>query len=154
MKKICVLCLVIAFSQTLFAQEGSPANPQQQEAAQNTAGQMTAQDSLKQSIATLKTAFAGVNKLFVRKSDTISVMVSNIDYDNTNLSELKDAIKKEKNVRSVAMHYTGTTATMEVIYKGKPTDLWDNIPTTLKSAFKIAEIGDKNISLTYRQKTP
>ena len=150
MKKICLFCFVVVISQTLFAQEPPATDQQGQQPAQAAAGQMSAQDSLKQSIATLKNAFDGVNKLFARKSDTITVMVSNVDYDNASLSQLKDALKKEKNVRSVVMHYSGTTATMEVAYKGKPTDLWDNIPAMVRSAFKIAEIGDKNISLAYR----
>lgn len=146
MRKIFVFCIIIVFSKSLLAQEGSTENLPGLETIP-----MTAQDSLKQSLANLKTALADVNKLFARKSDSMSIAVADIDYDNAHLSQLREGIKKLKSVRSVLMRYNGTTATMEITYKGKPTDVWDNLPATTKSAFKIVELGDKNIKLNYRQ---
>ena len=132
MRKIFVFCIIIVFSKSLLAQEGSTENLPGLETIP-----MTAQDSLKQSLANLKTALADVNKLFARKSDSMSIAVADIDYDNAHLSQLREGIKKLKSVRSVLMRYNGTTATMEITYKGKPTDVWDNLPATTKSAFKI-----------------
>lgn len=150
MRKIFVFCLVIVFSKSLLAQEGSNENLPVQ-VVQNNSTSVTAQDSLKQSLSNLKNAFADINKLLVRKSDTMSIIVSNIDYENSSLTLLKESLKKEKFVRSLVLHYNGTTATMEIAYKGKPTDVWDNLPPAVKSAFKIVELGDKNIKLNSRQ---
>ena len=118
MRKIFVFCIIIVFSKSLLAQAGSTENLPGLETIP-----MTAQDSLKQSLANLKTALADVNKLFARKSDSMSIAVADIDYDNAHLSQLREGIKKLKSVRSVLMRYNGTTATMEITYKGKPTDV-------------------------------
>ena len=146
MKKIFIFCAAIFFCCAAQAQQAETENLPGLESVP-----MTAQDSLKQSFANLKNALANVNKFFARNSDTMSIVVVDIDYDNSYLTQLKEGIKKLKNVRSVVMRYGGTTATMEIIYKGKPTDVWDNLAATVKSAFKIAELGDKNIKLNYRQ---
>ncbi len=146
MKKIFIFCAAIFFCCSAQAQQAEKENLPGLESLP-----MTAQDSLKQSFANLKTALADVNKLFARKSDSMSIAVADIDYDNAHLSQLREGIKKLKSVRSVLMRYNGTTATMEITYKGKPTDVWDNLPATTKSAFKIVELGDKNIKLNYRQ---
>ena len=146
MKKIFIFCAAIFFCCSGQAQQAETENLPGLESLP-----MTAQDSLKQSFANLKNALVNVNKFFARNSDTMSIVVVDIDYDNSYLTQLKDGIKKLKNVRSVVMRYGGTTATMEIIYKGKPTDVWDNLAAAVKSAFKIAELGDKNIKLNYRQ---
>jgi hypothetical protein len=145
MKQILMLCGAILFFHTVLAQQGSTENLPGQESVP-----MTAQDSLKESLAKLKAAWADVNKLLVRKGDSMTIEVAGIDYDNSHLTQLKDGIKKLKNVRSLVMRYSGTTATMEIIFKGKPTDLWDNLPAATKSSFKVFELGDKNIKLDYK----
>ncbi len=147
MKQILMLCGAILFFHTGHAQQGSTENLPGVESVP-----MTAQDSLKQSLAKLKTAWADVNKLLVRRNDSMTIEIAGIEYDNSHLTQLKDGIKKLKNVRSLAMRYSETTATMEIIYKGKPTDLWDNLPATTKSSFKISELCDKNIKLDYKHK--
>lgn len=149
MKKILMLCGAILFFHTVHAQQGSTENLPGVESIP-----MTAQDSLKQSLAKLKTALADVNKMFARKGDSMTIEVAGVEYDNSHLTQLKDGIKKLKSVRSLVMRYSGTTATMEIIFKGKATDLWDNLPATTKSSFKISELGDKNIKLDYKQNAP
>ncbi len=145
MKKIILLYVITFFFHSVHAQQSSTENLPGVESVP-----MTAQDTLKQSLAKLKTAWADVNKLFVRKSDSMTIIIADIDYDNNHLTQLKEGIKKLKNVRSLVMRYSGTTATMEIMYKGKPTELWDNLPATTKSSFKISELGDKNIILNYK----
>ncbi len=145
MKKIILLCGITFLFHSVHAQQSSTENLPGVESIP-----MTAQDSLRQSLANFKTALADVNKLFVRKSDSMTIVITDIDYDNSHLTQLKTGIKKLKNVRSLVMRYAGTTATMDILYKGKPTDLWDNLPTATKSSFKISEIGDKNIKLDYK----
>jgi hypothetical protein len=154
MKKIFILCVLIISSRSLMAQEVANESSPVPVAVQSSTATMTAQDSLKKSISEIKTAFSGMSKLFARKSDTISLLVSNIDYDNSNLTLLKDNLKKLKGVWSVIMHYNGTTAMMEIACKENSSDLWDKLPANLKSYFKVAEFGDKVIKLSYREKVP
>ena len=149
MKIIIILCGITLFFHSVYAQQSSTENLPGVESIP-----MTAQDSLKQSLAQLKTAWSDLSKLLVRKSDSMTIEVAGIEYDNSQLTQLKDGIKKLKSVRSLVMRYAGTTATMEIMFKGKPTDLWDNLPATTKSSFKISEIGDKNIKLNYKQNAP
>ena len=146
MKRIIFFCGAILFFHSVQAQQPATENLPGLESLP-----MTAQDSLKQSLANLKTAIADVNKIFARKSDSMSIVIADIDYDNAHLTQLKEGLNKLKSVRSVIMRYSGTTATMLVFYKGKLTDVWDNLPATTRAAFKIAELGDKNIKLNYRQ---
>ena len=154
MKKIFILCFVIISSKSMIAQEPSNNSLPEQGVVESAPAQMTAQDSLKQSISQIKNAFTDINKLLARKRDTMSIVVSDIDYDNINLAQLKDNLKKVKGVRSVDIKFNGTTATMEIAYKGEATNVWDSLPVTTKSAFKVSEIGDKNIKLSYKQKIP
>lgn len=105
----------------------------------------TRNDSLKMAINNIKNAFGAFSKLLSPKRDTLTIMISEIDYDNQNLALLKEDIKKIKGVRSVTMHYKSSTAIMEISGKGKATDIWDNLPARTKSAFKMLEAGDNNI---------
>lgn len=113
---------------------------------------MTRGDSLKMAINNIKNAFGAVNKFFTAKRDTITIMITDIEYDNTNLAQLKENLKKVKGVKSVTMHYKSSTAIMEVSAKGKATDVWDNLPLHSRIAFKLLEAGDYNLIL--KQKAP
>jgi hypothetical protein len=121
--------------------------------AQMPSQSMTAGDSLKMAFTNLKTAFADVNKLFARKSDTMLIVIPQVEYDNGSVTQLKDNLKKLKGVRSVTMRYSAATATLQVAYKGKPTDVWDTLPTDVKAGFKLTELGDAGITLQCKQKT-
>lgn len=113
---------------------------------------MTRGDSLKMTINNIKNAFGAFNNILKAKRDTITIMISDIDYDNANLSQLRENLKKVKGVKSVTMHYKSSTAIMEISGKGKATDVWDNLPAFTRSAFKLLEAGDYNLIL--KQKTP
>ena len=101
-------------------------------------------DSLKLALNNVKTS---MNTIFKAKRDTVSIAVSGVDYDDANLSHLKDNLKKVKGVKSVAMQYKDSLALMKVCYKGKATDLWDNVPPDSKEQFKILEASDENLKL-------
>ena len=132
---------------------GLPAALPLQVDAQNAPTGMTAKDSLKLALANAKTAINSLSKLFAVKRDTMTINIADIDYDNSNLAQLKDDLKKLKGVRSVTMHYNANTATMEIAYKGKPADVWDNLPADVKEVFKVSEFGDNNIKVKYKQKS-
>jgi hypothetical protein len=108
-------------------------------------------DSLTRALDNVKTS---MNALFKGKRDTISLLVSGIEYDNTNLSTLRDDLKKLKGVKSVAFTYKDSSATMKIGYKGNATDLWDNLPPDIKGQFKILEAGNQNLNLKYKDLKP
>lgn len=104
-------------------------------------------DSLKMALNDVKTSF---NTLFKARRDTISIMIQNIEYDDNNLSVLKDYLKKTKGVKAVLMQYKAATALVEVMFKGKSTELWDELPKESKEPFKLIEANDNNITLQYK----
>lgn len=110
----------------------------------------TKADSLRMVLTNLKNAIQSANKLFIAKSDTMTITIPDVEYDNQNLAELKESIKNMKLVRSLAMTYSTSTANFRIIYKGKPTDVWDMVPIGIKSRFKLMEAGENNIILQYR----
>ena len=39
---------------------------------------------------------------------------------------------------------------LKIPFKGKPTDLWDQLPSSSKAPFKLIEAGDNYISLRFK----
>jgi len=104
-------------------------------------------DSLKMAMNDVKTSF---NNLFKARRDTISIMIQNIEYDDANHAALKDYLKKSKGVKAVIMQYRSATAIMEVMFRGKSTELWDELPRESKDPFKLIEASENNITLKYK----
>ena len=105
--------------------------------------QVNSSDSLKKAMSDLKLLFGG-------KRDTITITVSNVDYDDSDLSNLKENLKTLKGAKFIDMQYKSDNATLAVSYKGNSTILWDNLPPLTKKPFKLQEVNDKNISLKLR----
>ena len=107
----------------------------------------SASDSLKTAIDDAKSSF---NTLFKSHLDTTTIMISNIDYEDSNLNMLKENLKKIKGVKAVSMQYKSSNVVLRVPYKGKPTDLWDKLPSSCKNPFKIVESSDNSILLKFK----
>jgi hypothetical protein len=39
---------------------------------------------------------------------------------------------------------------LKIPYKGKPTEMWDELPASVKAPFKLVEAGDNYISLQFK----
>ncbi len=104
-------------------------------------------DSLKMAMNDLKTSF---HTIFGNKRDTISIYIANIEYDDANLSALKDGLRKVKGVKAVNMHYKQSTAMLDISYNGKSSDLWDKLPPEARSPFKLLEAEENSITLQYK----
>jgi len=104
-------------------------------------------DSLKTAANDIKKSF---NTLFNSKRDTIGIAITNVEYDDANLAQLKEQLKKVKGVRGVVMKYKFSSAVLEVSLNGKATDLWDKLPAETKTPFKIVEAGDNTLLLEPR----
>ncbi|HXR83303.1 MAG TPA: hypothetical protein VN722_03260 [Hanamia sp.] len=103
-------------------------------------------DSLKMAMSDAKTSF---NTLFKGHKDTTTIRISGIEYGDPNLSVLKDALKNMKGIKSVSTEFHSNTITLKVPFKGKPTDLWDQLPSNSKMPFKLIDATDNNITLKY-----
>ncbi|HJW17167.1 MAG TPA: hypothetical protein VJ499_08600 [Flavisolibacter sp.] len=125
----------------------SQATSTQSKASSNNQPLSVKTDSLKMAMNDLKTSF---HSIFGTKRDTVSIYISNIEYDDANLSVLKDDLKKLKGVKGVNMQYKQSNAMLDISYNGKSIDLWDKLPSEARSPFKLLEAGDYKIILQYK----
>ncbi|MGZ3939176.1 MAG: hypothetical protein ACXVLT_11010 [Flavisolibacter sp.] len=107
-----------------------------------------AADSIKYAVSDFKKS---MNTLFSVKKDTIQIFVSDVEYDDANLTDLKESLKKIKGGKLVNMQYKASNAVLEVCFKGKSTQLWDEIPAESKKGFKILEANDNNLTLSVKK---
>lgn len=144
------LIFLIPFTAAVFstANLGAQARPVSQRSPKPT--MTNAADSLKMAMSDAKNSF---NTLFKGHKDTTTITIAGIDYDDANLSVLKDDLKKMKGIKSVSTQFQSNTITLKVPFKGKPTDLWDNLPASAKTPFKVIEATDNNIVLGYVNKS-
>jgi hypothetical protein len=129
------------------ANHGNTANPNanKQTSYQNPAKSI---DSLKDQFNQLKNSL-GFKK---RIGDTIAIYIANIEYDDAHLALLKQTLKSAKGVKNLSMNYKGGNATLEIVYKGKATDLWDSLSEESRQSFKLQEAEDNSIVVAYRSR--
>ena len=147
------ILFAILFATCLSMQSNAQTGTAQSTATtKTTTGQKPASQG--NSIDSLKTAFNNIKSLFGKKKggDTITIMVSGIEYEDTSLALLKDNLRSTKGVKNVSMNYKSGNAIFDIVFKGKPSDLWDAQSGSIKQSFKLQEAGDKNLVLAYRAK--
>lgn len=49
--------------------------------------------------------------------------------------------------------YKSSNMTLKVPFKGKSTDLWDQMPASTRAPFKLVEVGDNYISMKLKTDT-
>lgn len=74
-------------------------------------------------------------------------MVMNVDYDDSDLAQLKNCLKNYKGVKSLSAQYKSGNEIITVTYKDVSTSLWDNLPANIKKPFKLTEATDNILSL-------
>jgi hypothetical protein len=151
MHKIFTVALFLLFCSSAFAQAKTAAPAKTISASSKTSKPSgNSSDSFSNAVDNLKTSFGNV---FGSKRDTVTITVANIDYDDSNLTALKENIKMIKDVKSVSMQYKSGAAKVFVLYKGVATDLWDKLPAEIKKPFKLTDAGNNNIALQCRNTT-
>lgn len=106
-----------------------------------------ASDSIKMAINDAKSSF---NTLFKTHKDTDAILISNIEYEDPNLANLKEGLKKLKGVKMVSEEYKSSNAVLKIPFKGKPTEMWDALPASVKAPFKLVEAGENYISIRFK----
>jgi hypothetical protein len=147
-KKMKIFCLffIAAFALSHTSTGQNKHGPQSKTQAPKPS-MKSASDSLKMAINDAKSSF---NTLFKNHRDTEAIMISNIEYEDPNLANLKESLKKLKGVKSVSEQYKSSNAVLKIPYKGKPTEMWDELPASVKAPFKLVEAGDNYISLQFK----
>ena|SRR5690242_1905920 len=154
MKIIC-LFFPVALLSSFTSTSQSRHNPKQQtsktgqveQTAAAKSSMKSAADSIKWAINDAKSSF---NTLFKSHKDTAAIAISNVEYEDSNLANLKECLKRLKGVKSVSEEYKSSNAVLRVPYKGKPTDLWDQLPASVRAPFRLVEAGDHFISLKFK----
>ncbi|HEY5462678.1 MAG TPA: hypothetical protein VIJ95_05420 [Hanamia sp.] len=98
----------------------------------------------------LKKSANAFTSIFKSHTDTTTITITEIDYEDSNLTILKENIKKLKGVRSLSEQYKSNIATLKVSFKGKSTVLWDDLSPKSKAPFKLVEASDNSISLKFK----
>ena len=148
MKIICLFFIgILALSLTATGQVKHGAQQKTNPAAPSL---KNASDSLKMAINDAKSSF---NTLFKGHKDTDAIMISNVEYEDPNLANLKEGLKKLKGVKTVAEEYKSSNAVLKIPFKGKPTEMWDQLPTSVKAPFKLVEAGENYISIKFKTDT-
>ncbi|MFN2439786.1 MAG: hypothetical protein ABR503_11350 [Chitinophagaceae bacterium] len=77
----------------------------------------------------------------------IIISITGTEYDDAGVIKLRETIKLNMKVKEVNPGYSGGTAKISVTYNGKATELWDELPQTVKQLFKVTAIDNINIGL-------
>ena len=98
---------------------------------------------------TLKQGIRNIGNVF-KKVGTVTFTINNIDNASNDLLSLKKNILQTINVKKIEDTYEQSTATLKISYKGKATDLWNNLSVNAKQAFTLNQMNDSIVSLYYR----
>jgi hypothetical protein len=99
-------------------------------------------DSLKQSIRNLGNLF--------KKAGTVMITVNGIAGNDNNLIALIQNVQRTTGVKKIKNSYQQNMALLDVSYKGKASDLWQNVPQSSKQMFSVISMNDTLINLNYK----
>ncbi|HEY0580304.1 MAG TPA: hypothetical protein VGC75_06325 [Candidatus Nitrosocosmicus sp.] len=98
---------------------------------------------------TVKQGIRNIGNVF-KKAGTVRFTINNIDNTNNDLLLLKNNIQQTINVKKIEDSFEQNTATFKILYKGKASDLWNNLSANTKQAFTLNQMNDSIVSLNYR----
>lgn len=77
----------------------------------------------------------------------IAISLAGIEYDDPGFTALRENLKKNNKATGVKQTYNNGSAKIFLAYGGSATDLWDEIPATVKQPFKLTSIDGDAIAL-------
>ena len=101
------------------------------------------------SLDTLKKGIKAIGNIF-KKAGTVTIMVEGIDNNDKNLASLKQNIQSITGVMKIKDDYKPDNALLIVSYKGKGTELWQNVSQSSKQVFSPITLSDTAIKLSYK----
>src|SRR6185436_3401287 len=84
---------------------------------------------------------------YAQTGKTITLSVSGIEFDDPNFTALRDNLKASQKAKSLQPSYNAGTAKLSFVYNGSPTDLWDDLPASIKQPFKLSSVDGNSIVL-------
>ncbi|QFZ55521.1 hypothetical protein FEZ18_12265 [Oceanihabitans sp. IOP_32] len=112
----------------------------------------------KEALSTTKQTIKDIGSIFKSKKEktkqTININITDVEYGNSSLEMLKNAIKSTKSVKGVTKKFKNNTATFLVEFKKSADELWQNLPVKTKSKFKVLAIEEHSMSITLKNAEP
>ena len=85
------------------------------------------------------------------KPQQLSVTITGIDYDDAGFTSLRQKLQNTKNVSNLKQSFNNSTATISLTYTNTATDLWDQLPVSVRQLFKVTSIDDSHIALSGKE---
>jgi hypothetical protein len=113
--------------------------------AQTNSSNKSGMDSLKKSIRNLGNLF--------KKAGSVTITINGIENKDNNLIAFVQNIQRVTGVKKITESYKANSAVFDVSYKGKASDLWQDVPQNSKQVFSIVSLSDTAINLNYKYAT-
>lgn len=84
---------------------------------------------------------------YAQTAKTITLSVSGIEFDDPSFTALRDNLKTSQKVKNIQPSFNAGTAKISLAYNGSPTDLWDDLPASIKQPFKLSSVDGNSIAL-------
>jgi len=84
-------------------------------------------------------------------SPQVIIIINDIEYEDENLSLLKENIGKANGVKKVTKDFESGIATLKIVYGGTSSELWDSLPKESRTSFKLVKSGDNMITLSLKK---
>ena len=91
--------------------------------------------------------------IFAQTTKSITVTITGIEFDDANYTALRDQLKSSQKAKNIQQSYNAPAVKLLLQYNGSATDLWDDLPATIKQPFKLISINANNISLKLKTTT-
>jgi hypothetical protein len=98
------------------------------------------------------TAFAQ-SKTTGTAGKTVTISINSIEYDDPSFAALKGNIKTNTKAKDIKQSYNAGTAKISMGFSGTATDLWDELPASVKQPFKLNSIDESAIVLQLKTST-
>ncbi|MDY7395662.1 hypothetical protein UMM65_10445 [Aureibaculum sp. 2210JD6-5] len=86
-----------------------------------------------------------------KAKEIVSIQISQIEYGDENLDALYKAISKAKGVKDLSKTFANNQAAITATYKKTADDLWQSVPETIRSSFKIKSITENSILVSLKE---
>lgn len=122
-------------------------------AKKDTATSQFSMNDLKKADSAMKNLKTTMATVFGGARNQITIQITGIEYDDENLSLLKEEIKKIKGVKDMGTAYKAGTAKIALSFKGGTDELWQAIPKEARQSFKLTEATGNTIIAVYKNGT-
>lgn len=77
----------------------------------------------------------------------IVISISKVDYHDRDFHALRETLRKDVKTQFKKQTYSDGTAKIHLVYNGTASNLWDQLPESVKQPFKLLSIDTNRINL-------